>query len=252
VLSEFDPAEGKGFADPPGVAACILYQGALLKLLLDIPYYIELQRRMVDIFRYVSCHEKNFDAYSVILESLLIDTCSFFDSLCQTLIREKSRTGYAFTQEPHVGDFKKKVCGNEDFNFGDYRKLLESDFVLSTREVNLNLYEDALYSNPMGYLPDEISGHRIAPFKEWAAGVPVVPSPWWKAFTDLKHDRMRNFREAKLRNVLHSLAAVFIILTLRNETEFKTGSVSLEVYDLFFPKYWTFKGRVSVMNFMWL
>jgi hypothetical protein len=222
--------------------------GALLKLLLDIPYYLELQRRMVDIFRYVSCHEKNFDTYSVILESLLIDTCSFLDSQCQTLIREKSSAGHTFKRESRISDFKKKASGAEAFNFGDYRELLEGDFDLSTKEINLNLYEEALYSNPMHYLPDAVSGYLIAPFKEWAAG---SPSPWWKAFTALKHDRMSNFREAKLRNVLHSLAAVFIILTLHNETEFKAGSVSLELYDLFFPKYWTFKGRVALMNFMW-
>ena len=203
---------------------------------------------MVDIFRYVSCHEKNFDTYSVILESLLIDTCSFFDSLCQTLIREKSLAGYAFKQESQVDDFKKKVSGAAEFNCGDYRKLLEGDFVLSTMEVNLNLYEEALYSNPMHYLPGAVTGHLIAPFNEWAAG---SSSSWWKSFTALKHDRMSNFREAKLRNVLYSLAAVFIILTLHNETEFKAGSVSLELYDLFFPKYWTFKGRVTVSNFMW-
>lgn len=219
-----------------------------MKLLLDIPYYLELQRRMVDIFRYVSCHEKNFDTYSVIMESLLIDTCSFFDSLCQTLIREKSKAGHAFKRESRVGDFKKKVSESEGFCFRDYRELLEGDFVLSKKEINLNLYEDALYSNPMHYLPDAVSGYLMAPFKEWATG---SSSPWWKAFTGLKHDRMSNFREAKLRNALHSLAAVFIILTLHNEAEFKAGSVTLELYDLFFPRYWTFKGRVSVMNFMW-
>ena len=219
-----------------------------MKVLLEIPYYIELQRRIVDIFRYVSCHEKNFDTYSVVLESLLIDSCSFFDSLSQTLIREKSLAGYAFKQESQVDDFKKKVSGSAEFNCGDYRKLLEDDFVLYKMEVNLNLYEEAFYSNPMHYLPDAVSGHLIAPFKEWAAG---SSPPWWKAFTALKHDRMNNFREAKLRNVIHSLAAVFIALTLHNETEFKAGSVSPELYDLFFPKYWTFKGRVSVMNFMW-
>ena len=135
--------------------------------LLDIPYYLELQRRTVDIFRYVSCHEKNFDTYSVTLESLLIDTCSFFDSQCQTLIREKSRAGYTFKQASEVPDFKKKVNNDANFNFGDYRKLLEGDFDLSKWEVNLNPYEDAFYSNPMSYAPDEISGYLIAPFKEW-------------------------------------------------------------------------------------
>jgi hypothetical protein len=203
---------------------------------------------MLDIFRYVSCHERNFDTYSVILESLLIDTCSFFDSSCQTLIREKSMAGHAFKRASRVDDFKKKVSGRKEFNFGDYRKLLEGDFALSTKKVNLNKYEDALYSNPMNYLPDAISGYPIAPFKEWAAG---DTSPWWNAFTGLKHNRLSNFREAQLRNVIHSLAAVFIILTLRHEAEFKGGSASLELYELFFPKYWAFKGRVSVMNFMW-
>jgi hypothetical protein len=219
-----------------------------LKHQLDLPYYVELQRRMVDIFRYVSCHERNFATYSVILESLLIDTCSFFDSLCQTLIRERSVEGHAFKQESGVDDFSKKVSGKADFNFGDYRKLLEGDFILSTKGVNVNPYEDAFYSNPMHYLPDAVAGHLILPFQEWDAG---DSSPWWRAFTELKHDRMSNFREATLRNALYSLAATFIILTLRHEAEFKAGSVSLELYDLFFPKYWTFKGRVSVSNFMW-
>ena len=139
--------------------------------------------------------------------------------------------------------------GKDDFNFADYRKLLEGDFILSTKAVNVNPYEDAFYSNPMPYLPNAVAGHLISPFDEWGAG--NKSSPWWKAFTELKHDRISNFRKASLRNALYSLAATFIILTFRHEAEFKAGSVSLELYDLFFPKYWTFKGRVAVMNFMW-
>ena len=215
---------------------------------MDIPYYIELQRRTFDIFRYVSCHEENFGTHSVILESLLVDTCSFFDSLCQTFIREKSGAGHVFKQESQVSDFTGKLNGSREFNFGDYRKLLEGDFVLSKDEVNLNPYEEALYSNPMN-LPDKIAGYLIVPFKEWAADPGI--SPWWGAFTDLKHDRLKNFRKAKLQNVIYALAAVFIILTLRNETAFKAGSITPELYDLFFPKYWTFKGRVTPGIFMW-
>jgi hypothetical protein len=218
--------------------------------LLDIPYYLELQRRTVDIFRYVSCHEKNFDTYSVTLESLLTDSCSFFDSLCQSFIRDKSKAKVAFKRESDVPDFKKKVDhDNANFNCGDYRILLESQFGFSAWEVNLNPYEEAFYFNPVRYSPNEIRGYLIGPFKEWAT---TGKSPlWWVAFTGLKHNRIRNLHDANLRNVLHSLAAVYIVLTIRNETEFKMGMVSLELYDLFFPKYWTYKGRVSVMNFMW-
>lgn len=224
-------------------------RGSNLKLLLDIPYYLELQRRMFDIFRYVSCHERNFETYSVNLESLLVDACSFFDSLCQTFIREKSLSGYVFKQQARVSDFKKKVNGKAEFNFAAYRTLLESDFVLSKREVNLNPYEDAPYSNPMNYHPDSISGYLILPFQQWATAQSA--SPWWRAFNDLKHDRLNNFREAQLRHVIGSLAAIFVVLTLRNETEFKNGRVAADLYDLFFPKYWTFKGRLMPGNVMW-
>jgi hypothetical protein len=55
---------------------------------LEIAYYFELQRRVFDIFRYVSCHKANFNVYSVVVESVLVDAGSFFDSQCQTLIWE--------------------------------------------------------------------------------------------------------------------------------------------------------------------
>jgi hypothetical protein len=78
-----------------------------------------------------------------------------------------------------------------------------------------------------------------------------VSSPWWEAFTDLKHDRLRNFREATLGNVIAVLAAVYVLLTLRNEALFKGGQVSADVYELFVPKYWTWKGRTFHGIFNW-
>ncbi len=215
---------------------------------LDIAYFTELQRRVFDIFRYVSCHKDNFDAYSIIMESVLVDSGSFFDSLCQTFIRAKSSTGHRFRQESHVSDFAKKASGTINFNFADYRVLLEGDFALSGRNVNLNPYEDAFYANPTSYAPDNVSGYLVAPFQEWATG---TPSPWWKAFTELKHDRLSNFRQATLGNVIHALAAVFVILTVHNEPDFKEGHVASEIYDLFLPMYWQSKGRIFPGNFTW-
>ena len=177
-----------------------------------------------------------------------MDTCSFFDSLSQTFIREKSNAGLVFKHESGVGDFKKKVSGKSEFNFGDYRTLLEANFSLSKLKVNLNPYEDALYSNPMHFAPDKIAGYLLVPFDEWATA--TSPSPWWRAFTDLKHDRLRT-SAAKLKSVIYALAAVFIMLTLRNEAQFEAGSINPELYELFFPKYWTFKGRIMPGTFIW-
>jgi hypothetical protein len=110
---------------------------------LDIAYYLELQRRLVESFRFVSCHELNFNTYSIVLESLLIDIGSFFDSLCQTYLRDSYSTGHKFKAQSRITDFDKKASSNANFNFGDYRTLLEAEFTMSARQVNLNQYEDA-------------------------------------------------------------------------------------------------------------
>jgi len=215
---------------------------------LDIAYYSELQRRVFDIFRYVSCHQNNFGAYSIIMESVLVDSGSFFDSLCQTFIRARSFDGHHFRQEACVKDFANKASRDDNFNCGDYRLLLDGEFALSGRSVNLNPYEDVFYANPTRYPPDSVAGYLVTPFQEWAAGKAL---PWWNAFTALKHDRLSNFRQATLGNVIHALAAVFIILTVHNEEEFKEGHLAPDIYDLFLPKYWQSKGRIFPGNIMW-
>jgi hypothetical protein len=183
------------------------------------------------------------------LESLLIDACSFVDSLSQTFVREKAGSGYAFKEQARITDLSSKVSGHCNFNFGDYRTLLETDFGFSNKKVNVNAYEDALYPNPLQYGPDQVNGYIICPFAEWASV--GKSTPWWKAFTNLKHDRLHNFHDATLGNCIHAMAAAFILLTLRNESEFKSGMVPAGLYDLFLPKYWIFGGRVMPGVFMW-
>src|SRR5690348_3898973 len=97
---------------------------------IEVAYYMELQRRVFDIFRYISCHEANFSAYSVILESVLVDAGCFFDSQCQTLIRHLVSQGMTFREENNVKEFRRKAEGKDNFNFGDYRALLEADFTM--------------------------------------------------------------------------------------------------------------------------
>ena len=209
---------------------------------LEMAYYLELQRRVFDIFRYVSCHEANFKTYSVIIESVLVDAGSFFDSQCQTLIRHLSSERKAFKEELNVKDFKRKAEGKENFNFGDYRTLLEAEFTMSAKSVNLNPYDDAFFGNPTRYAPDKVNGFILSPFSDWAKM--NIASSWWTAFTDLKHDRLSNFRNATLGAVVYTMAAVFIVLTVHNDAIFKQGRVDIAAYDLFLPKYWKPKGRV--------
>jgi hypothetical protein len=215
---------------------------------LEMAYYLELQRRVIDIFRYVSCNETNFKTYSVIIESVLVDAGSFFDSQCQTLIRDFA-SKRKFTEESKVRDFKRKSEGKDNFNFRDYRILLESEFILSTKSVNLNRYDDAFFANPTRHAPDQMNGFLVSPFGNWSRA--DTSSPWWAAFTNLKHDRLSTFRDATLGAVVSTMAAVFIVLTLHNEAAFKQGRVEPAIYDLFIPKYWKREGTLFPGIFTW-
>lgn len=214
----------------------------------DISYYVFLQRRMCDIFLYVSCHVDNFGTYSIQIESLLVDICSFFDSLSQRFIRELATGGRQFVNNAGIDRLTQKMAGTEYFNAGDYRVLLEGDFTFSQKEVNLNAYEDTLYVNPLAFAPTNIKGYTLYPFKQWANG---SSTPWWEAFTSLKHDRLSNMRHATLRNAIDALAATYIVLTFRHEQTFKEGRVDGELYTLFVPKYWAWKGRAMPGVFTW-
>jgi hypothetical protein len=214
----------------------------------DISYYVFLQRRLYDIFSYVSCHVDNFGTYSVQIESLLIDICSFLDSLSQRFIRELASVGRQFVNAPSVGRLAQKVAGTEYFNAGDSRILLEGDFMFSAREVNLNAYEDSLYVDPLRFAPPDIKGYTLRPFDQWANGSSTL---WWRAFTSLKHDRLSSMRQATLGNAIAALAATYILLTFRHEQMFKEGQVDAELYKLFVPKYWTWHGRVMPGIFLW-
>jgi hypothetical protein len=214
----------------------------------DIQYFLGLQDRFDDLLKYTTCHEDNFSCYSIKNESLIVDICSFFDSVCQTYIRDHHFSGYAFIYEASIKHLQNKFDGSCNFNAGDYRQLLDEDFKLSKREVNLNLYNDHLFLNPLAFHPDEIDGYKILPFEEWGTG---KPTKWWNSFTHLKHNRVLNHKEATLRNVVFSLAGVFVILCLENKQAFMEGKVPSDIYRAFFPKFWDFSGRVIPGVFMW-
>jgi hypothetical protein len=54
----------------------------------------------------------------------------------------------------------------------------------------------------------------IAPFENWVPTAPRIKQflPWYDAYNDIKHDREKNFAQAKLIHALTSVTACFVIL----------------------------------------
>lgn len=173
-----------------------------------------------------------------------MDTCTFFDSLCQSFIIEKHNSGHEFSASNTVEKYNEKIIGNSFFNMGDYRKIFENEFNISTNKVNLNCYYRNYYGNPIYILSGEIhqlNGYSLKPFHNWN-NTTNNSLEWWNDFTSLKHNRLINVEKGTYENLINALAATFIILSIKNEDTFKNAQLDKEIYNIFFPKYWTFEG----------
>jgi hypothetical protein len=203
-----------------------------------LPYFIELQNRLIDIFPFVSCHEDNFCTFSIKIESLFVDVCSFFDSLCQTYICEQHAKGRVFKAEADVRNFAKKLAKEEFFNASDYRVLFEGTYRLSDREVGINNYDGQLVVNAVQFPPEKSDSYIIRPFQDWAHGHSTA---WWEAYGKLKHNRLANHRDATLKNLIYAMAATYMITSFREITVFRLGGTR-ELYTSFLPWYWAVGG----------
>ena len=212
---------------------------------LDVSQYLEFQKRVLALFPYISCRIENFQTFSTVLVSVLVDAGSLFDSLAQTLIRDFASAGVSFKAASSVKDFQKKINADKFFTMEDYRVLLEEQFQLSTRAVNLNAYDDDFYSYPTRCLRDASHRFELRPFKEWTSQGSL---PWWNAFTALKHDRSKNLSKATLENTLLASAGAFVLLTVFHETYIKKSFRGLDLLKLFTPFYWKVTGQMTLMQ----
>ena len=85
---------------------------------------------------------------------------------------------------------------------------------------------------------------ELQPFKDWDINLPGQSLPWWEAFTDVKHNRYKQMKQAQQGNVLNILGALYLIemLYLQKITD---GTDELDIFDesssLFTLKNWSFK-----------
>lgn len=212
---------------------------------LDVSQYLEFQKRVLALFPYISCRVENFQTFSTVLVSVLLDAGSLFDSLAQTFIRCSSSRGMSFGAADSVKEFQRKCQGEKFFTMEDYRVLLEEQFELSRRALNLNVYDDDFYSYPTRCFREPSHRFELRPFKEWSSKGGL---PWWNAFTALKHDRSTNLSKATLESTLLATGGAFVLLTVFHETYLKKSFRGLDLLKLFTPLYWKQTSQMTVMQ----
>ncbi|WJI09506.1 hypothetical protein FGU46_05065 [Methanobacterium sp. CWC-01] len=99
--------------------------------------------------------------------------------------------GYIEEDFKDESDFYCKLLKDAQPNMGLYREMFEDYYHLSSKSVYVLRTEE-----------------ELRPFQEWEDG----RSPeWWKIYTDLKHSKFQNKKNATLKTVLDSLSALFLL-----------------------------------------
>lgn len=147
--------------------------------------YKLMEEDFMELIKYVSLSGKNFATFSPKLLSMFLLTCSEIDSILNEYVRKYDlQTGKNM-------DFCKKI-----------RALCDKE--------QRNLYAERVSIR-------EISGSKsIAPFGKLSS---AETTDWWHDYNLVKHSRMRkddkenwNYEKGNLRNVLYSMAGLYIIL----------------------------------------
>lgn len=124
---------------------------------------------LFDIFKVVSPHSRNMNVFGNAIRNVLILSCTEVDSLMKSVLHSN---GYKIDR-PNMNDYRQLIIPMKLF-----------DYTLAFRYIN------------------EVGGKT--PFGKWEPKENSNSPSWYKAYNDVKHDRINNFKEANLRNAIEA------------------------------------------------
>ena len=130
-----------------------------------------LERKFIGTLSYVELAEDNYKTYSSEYAALLQSAGAELDLLF------KVSCGMPASERHCINDYAKHILDN-------YPEVKE-------QEVEAKTY-----------------GVSFKPFCSWSKSCPGESLKWWKAFTNIKHNRTENMNKASLENVMHIIGAL--------------------------------------------
>lgn len=148
-------------------------------------YYLTIEKDVLKVEPYVSFHPENQYCFSNEFIKLYQTICSEIDSLCKEYCKY----------------LEKEPQGKEKYDILFYGKnILEKHPEMIKQVVCISGYQE----------------WELIPWEKWDK---VTPE-WWKKYNSIKHERFNldkinsnkyNYQHANLKNVLNSLAALYIL-----------------------------------------
>ena len=152
-----------------------------------------LENDIKELSRYIEFDESNFKVHSIELTRLLLTTSSEVDVVMKELCK---------LIEPN----------SKAENINAYKKIIKDKLpAIINTGVNCPLY-----------------GLSLTPWSNWNGdGNPE----WWRSYNKVKHERSNNYKRANLKNVLNSVAGLFVSNVHYNHALFVSENTEYP-YDL--------------------
>jgi hypothetical protein len=151
-----------------------------------INWYEELEERLIEFFRFLPYTSENINVSSPRLAGVVTEICNILDSL----FREVSNPTEMINGRPKERD---------KLDVTDYAELY-------AKRLNLPTTQSFIFVSPPRYL---------IPFEKWeplTTGGTYAALPWWRAYTKLKHSRIKNINQATLDNAVNALCALHQVI----------------------------------------
>ena len=137
-------------------------------------YFVALEEDLAKTSRFVEVDEANMDTFSLEFARLILSVGSEIDILAKVICAQH---GLPIPLK-NINGYRKAITGR----FPGFVKL----------QVNISRF-----------------GLELEPWRCWHDG---KNPDWWKAYTDVKHERHLKFKRATLRNTIECIAGLFVMV----------------------------------------
>lgn len=172
----------------------LLYGGKYMSQNLFFPIYQQLEKELMELSRFITFDHRQLVVYSTKIADMLLRTVSEIENISKELCKKEKIKFY---------DSKKHIRNVVYFN--DYFLKLEECYGLSSRLVNF-IFENC---------NENIFDIKLSPFRKdlviKVKGKEKETWSWYNAYNKIKHDRIKNFKQANLENLIYSLSALFLL-----------------------------------------
>lgn len=175
------------------------------------PIYQKIEQEFKELSYYISINKKQLKTYSIKIADLILRTVSECENIANAICKNEN-----IKFRDKKGHIRKTVYFNE------YINSLNAKFKLDKKLV------DIVYTN----IENNAFDMKLTPFRKEQLKVGEKEKdilPWYNAYNKIKHDRVKNFKQANLENLINSLAALFMLnIYFKNQTFYDKDNYNSE------------------------